>query len=78
MLMPKIYKNKSLTRVINLFKYLKVDEYEICDIISESSRNNLFKCKIDSKNGLVKFVTNESGQEKFNSLVEDFLKIQKK
>ena len=78
MFMPKIYKNISLTRVINLFKNLKIEEYEISDIISESSRNNLFKCKIDAKNDLVKFVTNESGQEKFNSLVEDFLKNSKK
>ena len=76
--MPKIYKNISLTRIINLFKDLKIEPYEINDIISESSRNNLFKCKIDIKNDLVKFVTNESSQEKFNALLEDFLKASKK
>ena len=78
MLMPKIYKNISLTRIINLFKDLNIEEYEINDIISESSRNNLFKCKIDLKNDLINFSTNESSQEKFNSLMEDFLKNSKK
>ena len=78
MYMPKIYKNISLTRIINLFKDLKIEDYEINDIISESSRNNLFKCQIDIKNDLVKFITNESSQEKFNSLLEDFLKNSKK
>ena len=78
MLMPKIYKNISLTRIFNLFKDLNIEEYEINDIISESSRNNLFKCKIDFKNDLVKFSINESNQEKFNSLIEDFLKNSKK
>ena len=78
MFMPSIYKNISLTRIINLFKDLKIDPYEITDIISESSRNNLFKCKINIKNDLVEFVTNESSQEKFNSLIEEFLKNSKK
>ena len=77
-MMPKLYKNISLTRIINLFKDLKIEEYEISDIISESSRNNLFKCKIDAKNNLVKFITVESSQEKFNSLLEEFLKKSKK
>ena len=77
MLMPQIYKNISLSRIINLFKDLKIEDYEINDIISESSRNNLFKCKIDTKNDLVIFVTNESSQERFNSLIEDFLKNSK-
>ena len=71
-MMPKLYKNISLTRIINLFKDLKIEEYEISDIISESSRNNLFKCKIDAKNNLVKFITVESSQEKFNSLLKNF------
>ena len=78
MFMPSIYKNISLTRIINLFKDLKIEPYEITDIISESSRNNLFKCKINIKNDLVEFVTNESSQEKFNSLIEEFLKNSKK
>ena len=78
MLMPKIYKNISLTRINNLFKDLKIEEYEISDIISESSRNNLFKCKINAKDDLVIFATDESSQDKFNSLIEDFLKNSKK
>ena len=78
MFMPSIYKNISLTRFINLFKDLKIEPYEITDIISESSRNNLFKCKINIKNDLVEFITNESSQEKFNSLIEEFLKNSKK
>ena len=77
-LMPKIYKNISLTRINNLFKDLKVEEYEITDIISESARNNLFKCKINAKDDLVIFTTEESNQDKFNSLIEDFLKNSKK
>ena len=78
MLMPSIYKNISLSRVINLFKELNIEEYEITDIISESSRINLFKCKIDIRNNLIKFVTNESSQDKFNNIIETFLKSSKK
>ena len=78
MLMPSIYKNISLTRVINLFKDLNIEEYEINDIITESSRINLFRCKLDLKNDLIKFVTNESSQDKFNNLIETFLKNSKK
>ena len=78
MMMPKIYKNISLRRVINLFKDLKIEEYEISDIICESSRYNLFKCKIDTKNDIIKFITNESCQEQFNTLIEEFLKQSKK
>ena len=78
MLMPSIYKNISLSRVINLFKELNLEEYEITDIISESSRINLFKCKIDIRNNLIKFVTNESSQDKFNNIIETFLKSSKK
>ena len=78
MLMPSIYKNISLSRVINLFKELNMEEYDITDIISESSRINIFKCKIDIRNNLIKFVTNESSQDKFNNIIETFLKNSKK
>ena len=78
MLLPSIYKNISLSRVINLFKDLTIEQYEINDIISESSRLNLFKCKIDLKNDLIKFVTNDSSQDRFNNLIENFLKNSKK
>ena len=78
MLLPSIYKNISLSRVINLFKDLNIEEYEINDIISESSRLNLFKCKIDLKNDLIKFITNDSSQDRFNNLIENFLKNSKK
>ena len=78
MLLPNVYKNISLSRVINLFKELNLDEYEINDIISESSRINLFKCKIDFKNDLIKFITNDSSQDRFNNLIENFLKSSKK
>ena len=78
MLMPTVYKNISLSRVINLFKDLNVEEYEINDIITESSRMNLFRCKIDIRNNLIKFVTNDSSQDKFNNIIENFLKSSKK
>ena len=78
MLLPSIYKNISLSRVINLFKNLNIEQYEINDIISESSRLNFFKCKIDLKNDLIKFVTNDSSQDRFNNLIEKFLKNSKK
>ena len=78
MLLPHIYKNISLSRIINLFKELNLEEYEINDIISESSRLNLFRCKIDLKHDLIKFITNESSQDRFNNLIENFLKSSKK
>ena len=78
MLMPTIYKNISISRVVGLFKDLNMGEFEINDIISESSRINLFKCKIDLRNDLIKFVTNESSQNRFNNLLENFLKASKK
>ena len=78
MLLPNIYKNISLSRIINLFKDLNMEEYEINDIICESSRINLFKCKIDLRNNLINFITNESSQDRFNNLIENFLKNSKK
>ena len=78
MLMPSLYKNISLSRVINLFKDLNIEEYEINDIISESSRINLFKCKIDLRNNIIKFITNDSSQDRFNNIIENFLKNSKK
>jgi hypothetical protein len=78
MLMPSLYKNISLNRVINLFKDLNIEEYEINDIISESSRINLFKCKIDLRNNIIKFITNDSSQDRFNNIIENFLKNSKK
>ena len=78
MLMPSVYKNISSSRIVNLFKDLDIEEYEITDIISESSRINLFRCKIDIRNDLIKFVTNDSSQDKFNNIIENFLKSSKK
>ena len=78
MLLPNVYKNISLSRVLKLFKELNMEDYEINDIISESSRINLFKCKLDLKNDLIKFITNDSSQDRFNNLIENFLKSSKK
>ena len=78
MLMPKIYKSISYNRIINLFTNLNLGKDEIIDIISEASRNNYFKCKIDIKNDIIKFFINESSQVKFNELLENFLKNSKK